>query len=44
MLELVELQGLRNSLVGVGAGGGEDAGLSLEQASCGFIPGGWCWV
>jgi hypothetical protein len=33
VLELVELQGLRHSLVGVGVGGGEDAGLSLEQVS-----------
>lgn len=33
VLELVELQGLRNSIVGAGAGagGGADAGLSLEQ-------------
>ncbi len=33
VLELVELQGLRNSIVGAGAGsgGGTDAGLSLEQ-------------
>ena len=37
VLELVELQGLRNSIVGAGAGGGggADAGLSLEQVgSC----------
>ena len=31
MLALVELDGLRNSLVGVGSGGGADAGLSSEQ-------------
>lgn len=31
VLDLVELHGLRNSLVGVGVGGGRDAGLSLEQ-------------
>ena len=31
MLGLVELQGLAGALVGVGSGGGADAGLSLEQ-------------
>jgi hypothetical protein len=42
VLELVELQGLRHSLVGVGVGGGEDAGLSLEQVSGGACAaGGW---
>ena len=42
VLELVELQGLRHSLVGVGVGGGEDAGLSLERVSGGACAaGGW---
>ena len=31
VLGLVELDGLRHSLVGVGVGGGADSGLSLEQ-------------
>lgn len=31
VLDLVELTPQRNALVGVGAGGGADAGLSLEQ-------------
>lgn len=45
VLELVELQGMRNSIVGagVGAGGGADAGLSLEQVggdgSCSLFAG-----
>lgn len=47
VLGLVELRGLRNSLVGVGAGGGDDAGLSLEQvpSGCwGFLGAGAFWV
>lgn len=35
VLQLVELDSLRNSLVGVGGGGGGGSGLSLEQVSAG---------
>ena len=44
VLDLVELTPQRNALVGVGAGGGADAGLSLEQVRWGLRwQEGWAW-